>query len=58
MQKQEKEITVSEAARTLGVSLPYVYSLVWAGKLKAHKVNRAWLISASAVAARLKARGE
>ena len=55
---QEKEMTVSEAARKLGVSLPYVYSLVWAGKLKARKVNRGWRISSSAVEARLKARCE
>ncbi len=54
----EQEISVSEAARRLGVALTYVYSLLWAGKLKARKVNRQWRISADAVAARLKSRGE
>ena len=54
----EKEISVSEAARKLGVALTYVYSLVWAGKLKARKVDREWRVSAAAVEARLKARSE
>ena len=54
----EREITVAEAARRLGVALTYVYSLLWAGKLEARKVNRQWRISAEAVETRLKARGE
>jgi excisionase family DNA binding protein len=54
----ETEITVAEAARRLGVAIPYLYSLVWAGKLKAHKVNKQWRISAEAVETRLKLRGE
>lgn len=54
----EREISVAEAARKLGVALSYVYGLLWAGKLKARKVNRQWRISAGAVAARLKWRGE
>jgi excisionase family DNA binding protein len=52
----KREISVAEAARRLDVALTYVYSLLWAGKLKARKVNRQWRISAEAVAARLKAR--
>jgi excisionase family DNA binding protein len=54
----EREISVSEAARRLGVALTYVYSLLWAGKLKARKVNRQWRISADAVESRRKARAE
>jgi excisionase family DNA binding protein len=54
----EQEICVSEAARRLGVALTYVYSLLWAGKLKARKVNRQWRISADAVESRRKARAE
>lgn len=54
----EREISVAEAARRLGVGLTYVYSLLWAGKLEAHKVYRQWRISAEAVEARLKSRGE
>jgi excisionase family DNA binding protein len=54
----EREISISEAARRLGTALTYVYSLVWAGKLAARKVNRQWRISADAVEARRKERGE
>jgi excisionase family DNA binding protein len=52
------EISVSEAARRLGVTLTFVYSLVWSGKLKARKVNRQWRVSAEAVESRRKARAE
>jgi excisionase family DNA binding protein len=54
----DREISVAEAARKLGMALTYVYSLVWTGKLRARKVNRQWRVSAEAVEARLKARGE
>jgi excisionase family DNA binding protein len=54
----EQEISVSEAARRLGVALTYVYSLLWAGKLEARKVNRQWRISTDAVEARLAKRSE
>jgi excisionase family DNA binding protein len=54
----EQEVSVAEAARRLGVALSYVYSLLWAGKLKGRKVNRQWRVLAGAVEARLKARGE
>jgi excisionase family DNA binding protein len=52
----EGRISVSQAARRLGVALPYVYQLVWAGKLDARKVNGQW--QEKAVEARLKARCE
>ena len=55
---EDCEISVAEAARKLGMALTYVYSLVWAGRLKARKVNRQWRVSADAVELRLKARGE
>jgi excisionase family DNA binding protein len=54
----KQDISTAEAARRLGVALTYVYSLLWAGKLKAHKVNRQWQIPAAAIESRLKARGE
>jgi excisionase family DNA binding protein len=54
----EQDISVSEAARRLGVALSYVYSLLWAGKLDARKVNRQWRVSIEAVEARLKRRSE
>jgi excisionase family DNA binding protein len=53
----EREISVAEAARRLNVALAYVYALLWAGKLKAKKVNGKWRVSADAVEARLKLRG-
>lgn len=55
---EAKQITVAEAARRLGVSLNHLYSLLWAGKLEARKVNRHWRISAEAVESRRKARAE
>ena len=56
----EREMTVIQAARKLGVGLDYVYSLLWTGKLKARKRERKWVIPESAVKERvqaLKARG-
>ena len=54
----EREISVAEAARRLGITLSYTYALLWAGKLKARKINRQWRISAEAVETRMKLRGE
>jgi excisionase family DNA binding protein len=54
----EQEISVAEAAHRLGVAISYLYSLVWAGKLPARKVNRQWRVSAEAVESRQKARSE
>lgn len=54
----EKTLTVSQAARKLGVAMSYVYALLWAGKLTANKINRQWHISAAAIEARLKRRAE
>jgi excisionase family DNA binding protein len=53
---QDKEISAVEAARTLGVGLDYLYSLLWTGKLAGRKVGNLWRIPASAVDQRLKAR--
>jgi len=55
---EDREISVAEAARKLGMALTYVYSLVWAGKLRARKVKRQWRVSADAVKSRLNARSE
>jgi len=54
----DHEISVAEAARRLRVDLNYVYSLLWAGKLKACKIGGQWRISTEAIDARLKQRGE
>jgi excisionase family DNA binding protein len=53
----EKTIGIAEAARRLGVSLKYIYDLVYSGKLPAQKTGRTWRIPASAVEARLRQRG-
>ena len=54
----EREMTVAQTARTLGIAIGYVYALIWSGKLRAKKVNGQWRVSAEDVAARLKSRGE
>lgn len=54
----QKDLTVSQASRTLGVTLDYVYRLIYAGKLAARKSEGRWLIPASAIESRLKARME
>jgi excisionase family DNA binding protein len=45
-----------EAAQQLHIRLDSVYSLIWAGKLEAHKLDGRWHIPANAVQVRLKAR--
>lgn len=55
---EEQEITVAEAARRLHVTLHHLYSLLWAGRLKARKDKGRWHVSADAIANRLKVRGE
>jgi excisionase family DNA binding protein len=54
----QKTIGIAEAARKLNVTLKYVYDLVYSGRLPAEKAGRTWRIPASAIDARLKARGE
>jgi excisionase family DNA binding protein len=55
---KDKHLSAVEAARRLGIGLDYLYSLLWTGKLKAHKVGKRWRIPAEAVVARLKERAE
>jgi excisionase family DNA binding protein len=54
----ERELTVAEAARALGVTLHHVYALIWGGQLTAKKLGGQWRIFADAVEARRKERGE
>jgi len=49
----EKYLTASEASRQLGISIDYLYRLVWSAKLPAHKEADTWRISASAVRERV-----
>jgi excisionase family DNA binding protein len=54
----EGELSAVETAKQLGVGIQYLYGLLRTGRLKAKKVDKCWRISADAVAARLKQRGE
>jgi excisionase family DNA binding protein len=45
----DREMTAVEACRRLGVSLDYLYRLLYAQKLPARKTNKTWRISAAAV---------
>jgi excisionase family DNA binding protein len=47
-----------EAAQMLGTRLDAVYSLIWAGRLQAEKQDGRWLVSRTAVAARMKVQGD
>jgi excisionase family DNA binding protein len=55
--KRPQSLRVRDAAKSLGVSIKFVYDLIWAGKLEAEKVGKTWHIPASAIEARLKQRG-
>ena len=52
----EQEISVAEAARRLRVTLHHLYSMLWAGRLNARKVEGQWRVSVEAVEARLRER--
>jgi hypothetical protein len=49
---ETKEITPVEYARTFGVTIGYVYSQIWDGRLPARKSYGRWMIPASSVAER------
>ena len=56
--KNQKFLTVPEAARRLGCSLKFVYDLVYAGKLGAEKVEGRWRIPLAAIEARRRKRAQ
>lgn len=39
-----EEIGVAEASRRLGITMDHLYSLLWAAKLRARKVDGKWRI--------------
>ena len=53
-----EEIGVAEASRRLGITMDHLYSLLWAAKLKAHKVDGKWRISVAAIEERLVRRSQ
>jgi excisionase family DNA binding protein len=57
MKRKTEAVSIRDAARQLGVSIRFVYDLVWSGKLPAQKVDKVWRIPAEAIQNRLRARG-
>jgi len=53
---KREELAPRQVAQLLGLRLDGVYSLIWAGKLEAHKLDGRWRIPAQAVQDRLQAR--
>jgi excisionase family DNA binding protein len=58
MRQETRTIGVRETARKLNVTITYVYSLLYSGKLPAEKLARQWSIPLSAVESWLKKRGQ
>ena len=54
--EETKEMTAVEACRRLGVSLDYLYRLLYAQRLPARKVDNTWRIPAAAVEERARQR--
>ena len=54
MIQTQRELSPVQYARLRGLSLNYVYSLLWLGVLPAAKVDGRWLIDADAVLERQK----
>lgn len=46
---KEATLTPGQVAQRLGVSLPFVYYQLWAGKLPGQKVGKSWRIPLSVV---------
>ena len=57
MPRRNEMVGTREAARLLGVTIKYVYDLLWAGKLSAQKIGKTWRISARTVHERKKKAG-
>jgi excisionase family DNA binding protein len=56
--KNQKYLTVPEAARQLGCTIKYIYDLCYSGRLGAEKVVGRWRIPLAKIEARLKQRGQ
>ena len=54
--KKQDLLKPRDAARALGIRLDAIYPLIWAGRLEAVKQDGRWLIPASAIESRLRAR--
>ena len=56
--KKQFEVSPREGAQRLGVSMQFMYQLLWAGKLPGTKVGKVWQIPIQAIEARLRERGK
>lgn len=52
----QSELTARQAAQRLGVSLHFIYQLLWSGKLSGKKTGKVWLIPEREISARLSER--
>jgi len=53
---KQRELTAAETCRRLGVSLDYVYRLLYAGQLAGRKLDKTWRVSEAAVEERARQR--
>jgi excisionase family DNA binding protein len=54
----DRYLSPNAAARRLGVSLDYLYKLLWSGKMEAQKVNERWRVPLASIEERLRNRQE
>jgi excisionase family DNA binding protein len=47
------EVGVAEAAKRLGITTAYLYTLLWAARLEARKVDGKWRIPTEAIRERM-----
>lgn len=52
----KRDLAPKDAAQRLGVRLDSIYSLIWAGKIEAHKLDGRWRIPSEVIEQRLKQR--
>jgi excisionase family DNA binding protein len=55
---KDRCVSPNAAARRLGISVDYLYKLLWAGKLQGQKINERWRVPLAAIEDRLKQREE
>jgi excisionase family DNA binding protein len=55
--EEQMELTATEACRRLGISLDYLYRLLYSQRLPARKAGKVWRIPAAAVEERARQMG-
>ncbi len=56
MSNKTEFLTVAQFARKIGFRLDYIYALIWAGRIKAQKINGFWRIPPEELVKRQKIR--